>query len=220
MSVVLRLVLRRRGMAAVRFVESEPVALTPRGWTKTVTIEQVAETSGGSTQVLRSETYNFKEKAANEADKLKEADVRRGARRRCLDKFDDAKAQRKRQKRKEARQEKAAAAAAEVARARADALPPLAAAAAVPPPDPSFEPDEVETRRDWALLRAWKVLPSAEAVLESLRMNGLDDEDEPWTVCRVRERHAFLCRCVRHASRLVGESGSVRTVRTLACLCA
>jgi hypothetical protein len=37
-------------------------------------------------------------------------------------------------------------------------------------------------------------------------------------VARVQERHDFLCRCVRVTSQLVGESGSVRTVRALACL--
>ena len=34
------------------------------------------------------------------------------------------------------------------------------------------------------------------------------------------ERHNFLCRSVCVASRLIGEAGSVRTVRTLVCLCA
>ena len=38
-----------------------------------------------------------------------------------------------------------------------------------------------------------------------------------WAVSRVQERHDFLCRSVRVASRMVGKSGSVRT---LACLCA
>ena len=67
---------------------------------------------------------------------------------------------------------------------------------------------------------AWKLQPGPEAVLRELREQGLDDDEEPSSVARVVERHEFLCRCVRVASRLVGENGSVRTVRTLACLCA
>ena len=76
------------------------------------------------------------------------------------------------------------------------------------------------TQRDWALLRAWKEQPGPQAVLQVLREMGLDDEDEPWSVSRVAERHEYLCRCVRVASRLVGEAGSVRKLRSLACLCA
>ena len=49
-------------------------------------------------------------------------------------------------------------------------------------------------------------------MLQLLREQGLDCEEEPWTVSRVQERHDFLCRCVRVASRLVGESGSVRSL--------
>eukprot|EP00966_Prymnesium_polylepis_P270693 6253616-Prymnesium_polylepis.1 len=70
------------------------------------------------------------------------------------------------------------------------------------------------------MMNVGKEQPGPEAVLQLLRERGLDDEDQPWTVNRVQERHDFLCRCVRVASRLVGESGSVRSVRTLACLCA
>ena len=81
------------------------------------------------------------------------------------------------------------------------------------------KPDALSQRRDWALLRAWKELLSPDAVLQSLRASGLDDEDEPWTVSRVTERHAFLCRSVRLVTRLLGEEGRTRAVRTLACLC-
>ena len=93
--------------------------------------------------------------------------------------------------------------------------PEPAAGAALRETDP-----DVETQRDWALLRAWKEQPGADAVLQLLRERGLDDDEQPWTVNRVQERHEFLCRCVRVTSKLVGESGSVRTVRALACLCA
>uniref|UniRef100_A0A7S4M8R1 Uncharacterized protein n=1 Tax=Prymnesium polylepis TaxID=72548 RepID=A0A7S4M8R1_9EUKA len=188
----------------------------------TVTINQMEQTPGGSTKELRSEKYNFKQGAAGESAPVREKrlDVKRGARRRCLDKFDDIKKQQQLAQRRAARQGKAAAKAADTAacaRVHANAL--LPAPLAVQPPDPLPEPDDLPQRRDWALLRAWKVLPSPDAVLESLRASGLDDEEDPWTVSRVTERHAFLCRSVRLVTRLLGEEGRTRAVRTLAYLC-
>jgi hypothetical protein len=153
----------------------------------------------------------------------KRLDVKRGARKRAIDSFDAEKVKAKQQQRQKKRPGAAAAAAAAAAPAMAAvqpqgqalALPLESATALVGPTDP-----DLVTQRDWALLRAWKEQSGPEAVLQSLRERGLDDEEEPWTVSRVQDRHDFLCRCVRVASRLVGESGSVRTVRTLACLCA
>jgi hypothetical protein len=177
----------------------------------TVTINQMEQTPGGSTKELRSEKYNFKQGAAGESAPVREKrlDVKRGARRRCLDKFDDIKKQQQLAQRRAARQEKAAAKVgpdmAACAHVQAHALPP--APLAVQPPDPLPEPDDLPQRRDWALLRAWKVLPSPDAVLESLRASGLDDDEDPWTVSRVTERHAFLCRSVRLVTRLLGEEG-------------
>eukprot|EP00966_Prymnesium_polylepis_P131855 3048944-Prymnesium_polylepis.1 len=73
-------------MATVRLEESEPVA-SPGGWTMAVTITQMEQTPGGSTTLMRSKNYNFKQGAADEStpDRVKRLDVKRGARRRCLD---------------------------------------------------------------------------------------------------------------------------------------
>ena len=104
-------VLRRcSGMATVRLEESEPVA-SPGGWTMTVTINQMEQTPGGSTTLLRSENYNFKQGAADEStpDRVKRLDVKRGARRRCLDKFDSIKRQQQLAQRRAARQGRVAA---------------------------------------------------------------------------------------------------------------
>ena len=202
--------------------ESQPVA-SADGWIKTVTIDQVEQTPRGTRQVLRSVSYNFKEGADNESDsaRKKRLDVKRGARRRAFESFDLEKVAAKKQKRR--KQQRAPAATTQVAAAAAGMRPTVQPRAltlepAAGAPLGETEPD-LETQRDWALLRAWKEQPGPEAVLHVLRERGLDDEDQPWTVNRVQERHEFLCRCVRVASRLVGESGSVRSVRTLACLC-
>jgi cell division protein FtsN len=90
---------------------------------------------------------------------------------------------------------------------------------AVVPAADALAPDDVATRRDWALLRAWKEQPSAEAVRKRLCIDGLDDKEEPWTVSRVQERHTLICRSVRLVARLLGEQGRTRAVGTLACLC-
>lgn len=202
------------------FEESEPVA-SPRGWTLTVRIDQIRITPGGSRQALRSESYNYQRGADNESDELqhKRLEKKRNARGRALDKFDEAKMEAKRARRRKA---------ARPAAASSPALPPpgeFASPAVLPVAPvvalPDFDDaDDAVTRRDWALLRAWKQDPSPEAVLLSLRAQGLDCDEEPWTVARVQERHAFLCRSVRVACRLVGASPCQRTVRTLACLCA
>ena len=202
--------------------ESQPVA-SGDGWTMTVDINQIDLTPKGSRHVLQTASYNFKEGADNESDdaKKKRLDVKRNVRRRAFESFDPEKAKAKKLKRRKQQQRAPAATvadAAAVAAVRATVQPPALAlelAAALGPTGP-----DLETQRDWALLREWKEQPGPEAVLERLRERGLDDDDQPWTVSRVQERHDFLCRCVRVASRLVGELGSVRTVRTLACLCA
>ena len=78
----------------------------------TVTINQMEQTPGGSTKLLRSENYNFKQGAAADESipvREKRLDVKRGARRRCLDKFDSIKRQQQLAQRRAARQEKAAA---------------------------------------------------------------------------------------------------------------
>ena len=66
----------------------------------------------------------------------------------------------------------------------------------------------MKTQRDWAILRGFLHLPDAVAVLESIQTAGLDDDEDPFTVRGVRERHALLCRSVRIATRLVGGMGS------------
>jgi hypothetical protein len=202
--------------------ETEPVA-SEDGWTMTVHVNKIDTSPGGTRKVLQSESYNFRRGADVESDEMrtKRLEVKRKSRMRAFDKFDEAKREaNKAKRRKPARQ------AAETIRPAATAIvaagfatPTLPVAVPTAVAD-AGEPPDVATQRDWALLRAFKLLPSPDAVLDSLRSQGLDDEDEPWTVLRVQERHDFLCRCVRHASRLIGESGGMRTVRTLECLCA
>ena len=190
-------------------------------WILTVQVSKVDTSPGGTRNVLQTESYNYRRGADGESadEQQKRLEVKRKSRKRAFDKFDEAKREAsKAKRRKPAKQPAGAALPAATAIVAAGfntpTLPvPTALAEAEEPPD-------VATQRDWALLRAFKLLPSPDAVLDSLRSQGLDDEDEPWTVLRVQERHDFLCRCVRHAHRLIGESGGMRTLRTLACLCA
>ena len=204
----------------VAMEETEPVP-SEDGWILTVHVNKIDLSPGGTRNVLQSESYNYRRGADSESaeEKKKRLEVKRKSRKRAFDKFDEAKREAsKAKRRKPAKQPAGAALPAATAIIAAGfntpTLPvPTALAEAEEPPD-------VATQRDWALLRAFKLLPSPDAVLDSLRSQGLDDEDEPWTVLRVQERHDFLCRCVRHARRLIGESGGMRTLRTLACLCA
>ena len=188
------------------------------GWILTVHVNKVDSSPGGTRNVLQSESYNYRRGADNESaeEKYNRLEVKRKSRKRALDKFDEVRREASKAKRRKPAKQAAAAAAALQA-ATGFATPPLQVPMALADAE---EPPDIATQRDWALLRAFKLLPSPDAVLESLRSQGLDDEDEPWTVLRVQERYDFLCRCVRHASRLIGESGGMRTVRTLACLCA
>jgi hypothetical protein len=190
-------------------------------WILTVQVSKVDTSPGGTRNVLQSESYNYRRGADNESaeEKYNRLEVKRKSRKRALDKFDEVRREAsKAERRKPAKPAmQAAAAAAALPAATGFATPTLPVPTALADAE---EPPDVATQRDWALLRAFKLLPSPDAVLDSLRSQGLDDEDEPWTVLRVQERHDFLCRCVRHASRLIGESGGMRTLRTLACLCA
>ena len=77
------------------------------------------------------------------------------------------------------------------------------------PPTATQEQD-LKTQRDLAILRGFLHLPDAVVVLESIQTAGLDDDEDPFTVRGVRERHALLCRSVRIATRLVGGMGSSR----------
>jgi hypothetical protein len=74
---------------------------------------------------------------------------------------------------------------------------------------------DVVTHRDWAILRAMQQLQAPEIVLESLRLSGFDDNEEPWTAGQVQERFDFLCRSVRVAARLVGRTDGVRAAREM-----
>jgi hypothetical protein len=112
---------------------------------------------------------------------------------RAFDKFDEAKRERNKAKRR-----KPASEAAEAIRPAATAI--VAAGFATPTLPVAVptaladagEPPDVATQRDWALLRAFKLLPSPDAVLDSLRSQGLDDEDEPWTVLRAGAARFFV----------------------------
>jgi len=209
----------------VRIEEQEPVA-SPNGWTLTATLVKYDLTPGGSEKLSGKQSYHFKAAPADESKehKKRRLDVKRDARRRALDMLQNPeKHEAKKQRRRKGVQAAPRAAA---------PSPPLLAASLLPAAAPCVTPvtecvaavddeePDLATARDWALLRAWKEQPTAEAVLRVLREHGLDDEEEPWSVARVRERHEFLCRCVRVASRLAGVAGCVRKMRTLACLCA
>ena len=173
--------------------ETEPVASVD-GWIMTVHVNKIDTSPGGTRKVLQSESYNFRRGADVESDEMrtKRLEVKRKSRMRAFDKFDEAKREaNKAKRRKPARQ------AAETIRPAATAIvaagfatPTLPVAVPTAVAD-AGEPPDVATQRDWALLRAFKLLPSPDAVLDSLRSQGLDDEDEPWTVLRVQERHDF-----------------------------
>ena len=100
---------------------------------------------------------------------------------------------------------------------------PLTPCAAIPnssPPTATHEQD-LKTRRDWAILRGFLHLPDALAVLESIQTAGLDDDEDPFTVHRVRQRHELLCRSFRIVNRLVGGMGGsgIARMSELASLC-
>ena len=206
--------------------ESQPIA-SGDGWTMTVEVNQIEQTPKGSRHVRQSASYNFKEGADNESDdaKMKRLDVKRGARRRAFESFDPEKVAANKLKRQKPKHATPAATTALQPRAaaalQANAVVPRAAAAIAPALAAAPDPPDLDTLRDWALLRAWKALGSPEEVLEALRAQGhIDAEEQPWSVHRVCERHAFLCMCVRVSSRLVGPEASQRSQRTLANLCA
>ena len=156
---------------------------------------------------------------------MKRLDVKRGARRRAFESFDPEKVAAKKLKRQKPKHATPAATTALQPRAaaalQANAVVPRAAAAIVPALAAAPDPPDLDTLRDWALLRAWKALGSPEEVLKALRaQRHTDAEEQPWSVHRVCERHACLCMCVRVSSRLVGPQASQRSQRTLANLCA
>ena len=201
--------------------ELEPVPASPNGSTMLVTINQVEQTPGGSQKVTQTESYKFKTATENETPDTKEKrmGVKRNARRRAMDKFDPEKQAAKKKKRKKSPRAAVAADAVQVAPAVAAAVhvPPLAmpmdALGQAPEPDPV-------TARDRAILREWKLHSDAAAVLNALRERELfDDDDEPWSVPRLVERHEFLCRSVRVAARLMGEAPSIREMCSLRNMC-
>ena len=172
----------------VAMEETEPVP-SEDGWILTVHVNKVDSSPGGTRNVLQSESYNYRRGADSESaeEKKKRLEVKRKSRRRALDKFDEVRREASKAKRRKPAKQAAAAAAALPA-ATGFATPPLQVPMALADAE---EPPDIATQRDWALLRAFKLLPSPDAVLESLRSQGLDDEDEPWTVLRVQERHDF-----------------------------
>ena len=101
-------------------------------------------------------------------------------------------------------------------------LPPFADIPTPSPPTASNEQD-LKTRRDWAILRGFLHLPDALAVLESIQTAGLDDDEDPFILHRVRQRHELLCRSFRIMNRLVGGMGGSGIARPrmseLASLC-
>lgn len=214
----------------MRFEELEPVP-SEDGWTLTVQINEIDETPRGSRHVLRSESYNYKAGPDNEADDMKKRrlKVKKVSRRKCLDKFDEAKSEAKKAKRRKGAPASAATPLAPLAPllwvSPAGPLPvppPLPADATAPAAESDEDGPDEATERDWALLRAFKMLKTPAAVLRELSTKGfleVDDDEEPWSEQRLQERHAFLCRCVNVHSRLMRGDGSNFRMRTLACLC-
>ena len=194
---------------AMRYAET--LVASPGGWTTRATIQEVGPSPGGTSErILRSQSYTFKNGADNETEEQRKAReaVKRNARRRAMDKFDEEKTEAKNQKRRKSTSNSAAPLAATASSLAVAA--PLTPCAAIPnssPPTATQEQD-LKTQRDWAILRGFLHLPDAVAVLESIQTAGLDDDEDPFTVRGVRERHALLCRSVRIATRLVGGMGS------------
>ena len=135
-----------------------------------------------------------------------------------MDRFDEEKTEVKKMKRR-----KSAALTPAPPAVTAGSPAPLPLFAAIPtqsPPTASNEQD-LRTRRDFAILRGFLHLPDALAVLESIRNAGLDDDEDPFTVHRVRQRHELLCRSVRIVTRIVDGMGGLGIDRMseLAFLC-
>ena len=196
---------------APRCATSQTLVVSPGGWTTRATIHEVRPSPGGTSErIPRSQSYNFKNGADNETEeqrKSREA-VKRNAKRRATDRFDEEKTEAKKsQRRKGAALTPAPLAITAGSPAVAAPLTPFAAIPTPSPPTASKEQD-LKTRRDLAILRGFLHLPDAVAVLESIQTAGLDDDEDPFTVRGVRERHALLCRSVRIATRLVGGMGS------------
>ena len=149
----------------MRLEERAPVA-SPSGWHKSVRIDQIEATPGGSERVLRSESYRYREGAQNETSDQREhrLGVRRNAKQRAYDKFDAEKVAKKRAKRSKR------TAAAAVLPAPAAAVSPAAVPAFGTPQAgvlgwggalPAFGtpellmPRDIATERDLAILRAF-----------------------------------------------------------------
>ena len=212
-------------MTTKRLEERAPIA-SPSGWHQSVRIDQIEATPGGSERVLRSESYRYREGAPNETDAKRalRLGVKRNAKQRAMDKFDEEKVARTRTKRR-----KCGAAAAGVPAPEAAASP---AALPVTPAGalcwggalPAFgslellQPRDVATERDLAILQGFNRQESAAGVLDTLRLSGLEDE-EPWTEQRVIERHDFLRRSVRTTARLVGPEVVASSMHELVALC-
>ena len=208
--------------AAMRYEET--VVVSPGGWTTRVTIHEFGPSPGGTTErILRSQSYNFKNGADNETEeqrKSREA-VKNNARRRAMDRFDEEKTEAKKsQRRKGAALTPAPLAITAGSPAVAAPLSPFADIPTQSPPTASNEQD-LRTRRDFAILRGFLHLPDALAVLESIQTAGLDDDEDPFTVHRVRQRHELLCRSFRIVNRLVGGMGGsgIARMSELASLC-
>ena len=198
--------------------------VSPGGWTTRATIHEVGPSPGGTSErILRSQSYNFKNGADNETEEQRKAReaVQRNARRRAMDRFDEEKTEAKKMKR---RKSAALTPAPLVITAGSPAVAaPLTPFAAFPTPSPptASKEQDLKTRRDLAILRGFLHLPDAVAVLESIQNAGLDDDEEPFTLHRVRQRHELLCRSVRIVTRLVGGMGGLEIDRMseLAFLC-
>ena len=212
-------------MTTKRLEERAPIA-SPSGWHQSVRIDQIEATPGGSERVLRSESYRYREGAPNETDAQRtlRLGVKRNAKQRAMDKFDEDKVTRTRSKRRKPR-----AAAAGLAAPGAAVSP---AAVPVTPAGtlawagllPAFgspellQPRDVATDRDLEILRGFKQGLGQAVILDGLSVSGLDD-DEPWTEQRVIERHDFLRRSVRTTARLVGPEVVASSMHELVALC-
>ena len=202
----------------------ETLVASPGGWTTRATIQEVGPSPGGTSErILRSQSYTFKNGADNETEEQRKAReaVKRNARRRAMDRFDEEKTEAKNQKRRKSTSNSAAPLAATASSLAVAA--PLTPCAAIPNSSPltATQEQDLKTQRDWAILRGFLHLPDALAVLESIQNAGLDDDEDPFTLHRVRQRHELLCRSFRIVNRLVGGMGGsgIARMSELAFLC-
>jgi len=211
--------------ALLEYDDAQDAISSPNGAHEQVTIIEVKVTPGGTRRpTTRSEVYKRKRAVVDEDKDAKASRVRGGqmARERALLKFDPEKKAAANAERRQKRAAKGAKAPRTLA-----ALPAPAAMPAQPQPAANAgsagalsSAQERARQRDWALLHKFKEFRNPAMVLESLRLDGLlDNDDILWTATRVQEHAEDLQRCVRVAARLVGTTDPLHDMHALMELC-